>query len=211
MVEQGVSTVSVVVSAVGAFGGGALVGALANHWLRVQRESKQEEQERKSLLSLVLSEILANDTTATRWASPPQEGEKRGKPPTLGIDVWEDARTRLAYLVPHEHFYPVIRYYNAVYRWKTKSEEEAFDYWKGLDQRAGKAVERIKYYLGEEGEQVIREYEEELDRLGLAAPDAWPKRRFWSSGPPEPGTLESEKGEAQESVQRPWWSRLFRG
>jgi len=174
------------VSVIGTLGAGAVVGALANYALRVWTVKKEEQQERKSLFFLLLLEIFTNETTATRWKKLLEEDEKRGepasaKPPTLKTDVWENARTRLAYLVPTEHFYPIIRYYDAVSRWKITSEEEALHYFeKGLSRRSEKAAKLIATeYLAEEmSKPHIRAYEKEFKQL----PDTWWQRWYGPDG-----------------------------
>jgi hypothetical protein len=220
---------SLVISAVGAFGGGALVGAYANHKLRERTEHKQEKQERKSLLFLMLLEILSNETTAHRWAATLEKAKKEGgspnaKPPDLRIVVWEDARIRLAYLVPPEDFYVLIRYYHSVLRWRTKSEEEALVYFrKALTPRTSFAIKLIVKYVQEEMvRELIQKYEEEekeflpqefaefLERSGQRSAPAEPRK--------SPQTADEQQGrgethpdapEEQESAQRPWWRRVF--
>jgi hypothetical protein len=173
------------VSVIGSLGVGAVVGALANYALHVRRGKKQEGQERNSLLFLVFVEILTNETTATRWATSLEE-DKRGKSasdehPTLKIDVWENARTRLAYLVPTEYFYPIVRYYDAVSRWKITSEENALNYFrKGLLPRSEKAAKVIgtEYLVEEMSKGYIQAYEKEFKHL----PDTWGERWYGPDG-----------------------------
>jgi hypothetical protein len=182
----GVTGISPWVSVFGTLGAGAVVGALANYALRVWTEKKQKHQERKSLLFLVLLEIFTNETTAKRWKKRLEEDKMRGKsasdePPTLKIDIWENARTRLAYLVPTEHFYPIIRYYDAVSRWKITSEEAALNYFrKGLLPRSKKAAKVIgTEYLEEEmSKGYIQAYEKEFKQL----PDTWWQRWYGPGG-----------------------------
>jgi hypothetical protein len=135
VVNQGAQSVSVLISAVGAFGFGAAVGAIVTHLLSARRQRRQEAQERNSLLFLVLAEMLSNDITAYRWSEPLRVREKRGtvpraEAPPLRTDVWVQARTRLAYLLQFREFYRLVRHYHSVHRWGSTLANETLDYYR---------------------------------------------------------------------------------
>lgn len=172
MVEPPPTWAPLVISAIGAFGGGALVGALGNHLLRLFSERQQEQRERDSLLLMVLAEIVSNNTLAQRWAASLEEALSLGEgiadqSAPLKTDVWKDARTRLAYLLPSEDFYRLVRYYHSVHRWESMSGRHALDYFRGtLSIRSEMASRRIgeEYLRDDFATGFVREYQAAVEQ-----------------------------------------------
>jgi hypothetical protein len=101
--QQFAPGVPIAVSAIGSLGFGALIGALVAHLLRERADLKRSEREKLALIRLVLFEIIDNKY----WFDPDKAQSlmvhiSRGK--SLATDAWQDARVRLAQLLPPDDF-----------------------------------------------------------------------------------------------------------
>jgi hypothetical protein len=90
--------------------GGAVVGALATHF-RERAEQKRHEKEKETLATLVSVEVRANAGSLDFLGEHPQNLLSERRAPPLAMRTWEDARVRLAQLMPCEDLVPVMNYY----------------------------------------------------------------------------------------------------
>jgi hypothetical protein len=109
---EGVALWVPIISAVGSLGIGAFVGALANHLLHERTERGKNEKEKQALAILLRTEILGNDGSLQFLLAHPRNLVAEEYSPPLTLKTWEDARVRLAQLLPGKDLVVVMNYYN---------------------------------------------------------------------------------------------------
>ena len=112
------ATLLAIVGALGSLGLGAFVGALVAHLLHERAEGKREESELRGLLRLIAFEVTHNDQVLGDLRKLDKEEASFTKEAidNLRTDAWEDARVRLAQLLPAGEFNHLCAYYIRVSR-----------------------------------------------------------------------------------------------
>jgi hypothetical protein len=100
-----------IVGVLGSLGVGSAVGAVVTHLLRERAERERSEQEKQALAILVRTEILINAGSLDFLLEHPRNLLAQEYSPPLTLRTWEDARVRLAQLLPGKDLVVVMTYY----------------------------------------------------------------------------------------------------
>jgi hypothetical protein len=100
-----------ILGVLGSLGGGAAVGAAVNHFLHERTERKQSEREKEALAILIRTEILVNAGSLDFLLDHPHNLLAQEYSPPLTSKTWQDARVRLAQLLPGKDLVVVMTYY----------------------------------------------------------------------------------------------------
>jgi hypothetical protein len=100
-----------ILGVLGSLGVGAAVGAVATHLLRERADKQRNAKEAQALTTLVREEIVINSGELHDLSEDPNNLWSHGRPPAFKVKTWEDARVRLAQLMPKEDLTPVMNYY----------------------------------------------------------------------------------------------------
>src|SRR5215207_1894517 len=112
MMAGGVSGWVPIVGVFGSLGVGAVIAVIVKHFLRERTDKKLRDREKEALASLIRIEILINAGSLDFVNEHPINLLSQQYSPPLTIKTWEDARVRLAQLLPGEDIVPVMNYYS---------------------------------------------------------------------------------------------------